>query len=91
MARGAVRGAATAWLALIALQAVSTRGGSGRIAALLTDVNGLIERALDPNVPAIPDRRTGGTTSPVRPVLPTHLDDPSRPERLPIPGQPRPS
>lgn len=63
MARGAVRGAVSAWLALTALQAVVSTGGSGRISALLADVNGLVERALDPTVPAIPDRRTQATSS----------------------------
>jgi hypothetical protein len=47
---------ATACLGLVALQAVSTRGGSGRVASLLTDINGVVERVLDPKVPAIPDR-----------------------------------
>lgn len=57
----AVRGAVSAWLALIALQAIGTSGGSGRIAALFNDVDKLVKRALDPNVPAIRDRRTTGT------------------------------
>ncbi len=56
-----MRGALTAWLALIALEAVS-RNGSGRVADLLGDVNRLVNRALSPKVPAIPDRRTGGST-----------------------------
>jgi hypothetical protein len=53
----------TTWLALIALQAVATRGGSGRIAQAFTDVDQLLTRALDPNVPAIPDRRTATAAS----------------------------
>lgn len=57
MARGALRGAMSAALGLIALQAVSSKKGSGRISGLLTDVNGLVLRVLDPTVPAIPDRR----------------------------------
>lgn len=68
MGRGALRGAATAWLALIALQAVGTSGGSGRIAALLGDVNRLVERALDPRVPAIPDRRAHAAGPAAAPV-----------------------
>ena len=59
MARGTMRGIFTAWLALIALQAVSTKGGSGRITELFNDVDALLQRAIDPKVPAIHDRRTG--------------------------------
>lgn len=53
----------TTWLALIALQTLSTTGASGRVASLFTDVNSLVQRALDPTVPAIPDRRTTTTTA----------------------------
>jgi hypothetical protein len=49
----------TTWLTLIALQTLSTQGASGRVASLFTDVNSLVQRALDPTIPAIPDRRTG--------------------------------
>jgi hypothetical protein len=52
----------TTWLALIALQTLSTTGASGRVASLFTDVNSVVQRALDPAVPAIPDRRTTTTT-----------------------------
>lgn len=61
--RGGVRGALAAWLGLIALQAVGTAGGSGRISSFFGDVNTLIERALNPNVPAIPDRRAGAVNT----------------------------
>lgn len=57
-----LRGAVTAWLALIALQTISTRG-SGKVAGAFTAIDGLVKRALDPSVPAIPDRRTGAGTS----------------------------
>lgn len=57
----ALRGAVTAWLALIALQAVVSQGGSGKIAGLFTDLDALLQRAFDPSVPAIPDRRNGAT------------------------------
>lgn len=60
MAGGAIRGAFSAWLGLIALQAVSTKGGSGRISEAFGDVASIVERVLDPDVPAIPDRRDGG-------------------------------
>jgi hypothetical protein len=91
VARGAFRGAAAAWLGLIALQAVATRGGSGRIASLLGDLDGLVQHVLDPNVPAIKDRRGGsGAAAPVT-VSPTPYDMGPRPSQLPIPGQPRPT
>jgi hypothetical protein len=60
----ALRGAVTAWLGLIVLQAVVSTGGSGRVAGAFTGIAGLVNRALDPNVPAIPDRRAGATDGP---------------------------
>jgi hypothetical protein len=59
----ALRGMVTAWLGLIVLQTVSTQGGSGRVAGAFADANALLKRALDPSVPAIPDRRDGAKTS----------------------------
>lgn len=55
----ALRGMVTAWLGLIVLQTVGS-AGSGRVAGAFADVNRLLKRALDPSVPAIPDRRAGG-------------------------------
>jgi hypothetical protein len=57
------RGVITAWLGLIALQTVA-QAGSGRVASFFGDVDRLVQRALSPNVPAIPDRRAGGNGSP---------------------------
>jgi hypothetical protein len=72
MARGhAVRGMVTAWLGLIVLQTVGTQGGTGRVAGLFTDADRLIKRALSPDIPAIPDRRTGGGTRVPVPDTPT--------------------
>lgn len=51
----------TTWLGLVALQAVVSRGGSGRISQAFTDLDKLLERVLDPTVPAIPDRRAGSS------------------------------
>jgi hypothetical protein len=76
----ALRGAVTAWLALIALQAVTTKGGSGRLASFFSDVDRLIGRALDPTVPAIPDLRTGGWGQ-VTATTPY-----SRPADMPVPA-----
>ena len=61
MARGgALRGVVTAWLGLIALHAVATtKGSSSRVAQLAADVAGVVDRVLDPSVPAIPDLRAG--------------------------------
>jgi hypothetical protein len=55
MARGAFRGALTAWLGLITLQVVTTKGGSSKVAGLFGVVDSVVQRALDPNVAAIPD------------------------------------
>jgi hypothetical protein len=63
MSRGMLRGAAGAWLGLIALQAVVSRGGTGVVGGLLSDVDGLVQRVLDPSVPAIPDRAKGGSST----------------------------
>ena len=54
----------TTWLALIALQTLSTQGASGRVSSLFADVNSLVQRALDPNVPAIPDRTNPTASAP---------------------------
>jgi hypothetical protein len=59
----ALRGAVSAWLALIALQTIGTAGGSGRVASFFGDVDNLVKRALNPTVPAIPDRRNATATS----------------------------
>jgi hypothetical protein len=58
----ALRGAVTAWLSLIVLQTVVTTG-SGRVADALSGITDLINRALDPGVPAIPDRRDGAPSA----------------------------
>lgn len=60
----ALRGAVTAWLTLIALQTIGTAGGSGRVASFFADADSLVKRALDPNVPAIPDRRAPSVGTP---------------------------
>jgi hypothetical protein len=57
----ALTSALTAGLALIALQAVVSRGGAGRVAQAFATVQAFVDRALDPTVPAIPDRRTTTT------------------------------
>jgi hypothetical protein len=59
MAGHALRGMVTAWLGLVVLQTVSTKGGSGRLASMFGDVDHLIQRAFSPTVAAIPDRRNG--------------------------------
>lgn len=53
----------TTWLSLIALQALATRGSAGRVGSALSDINSIIERLLDADVAAIPDRRSGATAS----------------------------
>lgn len=58
-----LRGAAAAWLGLVALQALTTKGGAGAATGLLGAVDGLVKRVLDPSVPAIPDHSTGAGTT----------------------------
>jgi hypothetical protein len=98
VARGALRGAMSAWLGLIVLQTVTTKGGSGKVAGAFDAVNGLVERALSPAVAAIPDHSStkpttsiGGTIpNPTVPSLPSSAVIP-RPSTVPIPGRPNPS
>jgi hypothetical protein len=56
-----LRGAVTAWLGLIALSAVVRN--SGQATGALATINNVLQRALSPDVPAIPDRRTGAGSS----------------------------
>lgn len=55
MARGALRGAAGAWLGLIALQTLTTGQSSSKVGGAFDWVASVFSRALDPKVPAIPD------------------------------------
>lgn len=81
----------TTWLALIALQALTTRTAPSRVGDMLSDINGLLERALDPNVPAIPDLRAGAAPAASSPSTSTSttggsvFGPPSTP-RLPVPA-----
>jgi hypothetical protein len=60
MATGhAIRGAASAALTLIVLEAVAT-SGTGRVAGFATDVSKLLAKAIDPKTPLIRDRRGAG-------------------------------
>lgn len=83
----AVRGMVSAWLGLIVLQTVATKG-SGKVAGLMADANRLVKRALDPSVPAIPDRRVDGGSSPAAPPpVGARLPDGSWPSyNVPAPG-----
>jgi hypothetical protein len=90
VARGAVRGALTAWLGLIVLHGLTTKGGSKAVGGAFDVVGNVVERALSPDVPAIPDRRTGESrhieqdTTPAAPTKPV-------PNRVPIPGNGKPT
>jgi hypothetical protein len=57
----ALRGAVTAWMALIVLETVgdSKTAPSTVVGGLLGDLNNLLKRAIAQDVPAIPDRRPG--------------------------------
>ena len=49
---------ATAWLTLIALEVFATsKTAPGAIKSLFGDLDAFVQAALDPNVPAIRDRR----------------------------------
>lgn len=78
MANHTLRGVMSAWLGLIALQTIASSGGSGRITSFFTDVDRLVKRALDPTVPAIPDRRAkpvAGGYGPIFNMTPEQLAD----------------
>lgn len=62
-----LRGAAGAWMGLIVLQAATTSRGANTIGGLLGTVDGLVKRALDPTVPAIPDHSKSSNTAVVGP------------------------
>ncbi len=63
MKRG-LTSAFTTWLALVALQTLATSKSSPkRLASFFEDANSVLERALDPTVPAIPDRRAGAAST----------------------------
>lgn len=47
-----------AWLGLVALQALTSPSAPARVQAAFSDVEGLVTKLVDPNVPAIPDLRT---------------------------------
>jgi hypothetical protein len=79
---GSVRGVFAGFLGLVALHAVGSRGGSGRVGDAFADVAGVIERVMNPTVPAIPDRRAG---APAAPVAKADTKTP----RLPIPAPPK--
>lgn len=87
MGKHAFRGMVSAWLGLIVLQAVGD-GGSGRVAGLFGDVNRLVKRAIDPSVPAIPDRRNGsGSAATAAPPVGARQPDGSWPSyNVPAPG-----
>lgn len=57
MARGAIRGAMSGALTLIVLQGLTGKA-SGRVGDLVDAITGLVSRAIDPTVPAIPDHST---------------------------------
>lgn len=57
--RGTLAWAFTTWLTLVGLQALATRGAAGRVGELFTSADKVLERLLDPTVPAIPDLRPG--------------------------------
>jgi hypothetical protein len=55
-----LRGFLTGYLALVALSALVTESGSKKASGLLGTLSSIIERALSPGVPAIPNYRGAG-------------------------------
>ena len=53
--------AITAWLGLVALQALATGDSSTRVGQAFDDLNSIVERVLNVNVAAIPDLRDNAT------------------------------
>jgi hypothetical protein len=63
MSRGALRGMAAAWFGLITLEAVVSKGGSGKIAGAFTAIDGVVEHLLSPTVPLLPDHTKAASSS----------------------------
>src|SRR5206468_1744130 len=97
VAGGAVRGFAAGALGLIALQTLTSDQYAGKAAGLIGTITGLVARALDPDVPAIPDHSAAtpadaaanaGAKDMGNPYAnPTSTDH----GRVPIAGHPRPT
>lgn len=60
---GTVGWAFSAWLSLIALQALTGPSAPGRVSGIFAGAQKAVDRALNPNLPAIPDLRTRATAS----------------------------
>lgn len=93
MARGAMRSALTACLGLVVLQKLTTVTGSSSVSGLIDAANSVVKRAIDPNVPAIPDLAGGGggagEQAPLpSPTVPAPSSVPPNPRRVPIPAGP---
>jgi hypothetical protein len=71
----ALRGALSAWVALIVLQTVGSAKNTGKLGSLFSDVNDLLKHAIRQDVPAIPDRAKGFTDSDgnYHPYIPGYL------------------
>jgi hypothetical protein len=60
---GGLGWAFSAWLSLIALQALTSPSAPTRVSGLFSGAQVFVDRALNPTVPAIPDLRTSATGS----------------------------
>lgn len=76
------RGMVTAWLALIALQTVTSSKYAPNVPGLVQAAAGLVGRIFDPNVPAIPNHgqaaASSATVTPSTPYV--------RPPDMPVPA-----
>lgn len=73
----------TAWLALVALQTVTSSKYAPRVPGLVTAAAGLVQRIFDPNVPAIPNHGAPAAAAAAAPVTPGTPY--TRPADMPVP------
>lgn len=93
MARGAVRGAAIAWLGLVTLDALVSSRGSQSVTGAMGVVTSVVNRALSPDVALIPDFRNGSpapSTSTTAAGKAASSAATWTPTTVPIPGRPQP-
>lgn len=93
MARGTVRGALTGALVLIALQKITTARGAASVSGGMDVLNSLVERALSPDVAAVPNfaHATGRQEEPEPapiPDGPRNVGSVPDPSTIPVPKIP---
>lgn len=79
---GAVRGAFAGFLGLVALHRMADKRSAKRVGGLFDDLASIVDRALSPEVAAIPDLRDSSPEPEPEPST-------GAPPRLPIPAPPK--